>query len=45
MCNRVDNFGLSIEAVSRELHAEIVEGNYYMANEVNAFDRPAIPIV
>lgn len=45
MCNRVDNAGLSIEEVSRELQAEIVEGNYYMADEVNAFNRPAIPIV
>ena len=45
MCNRVDNYGLSISAVSNELHAEIVEGNYYYAEEINAFQRPAIPVV
>ncbi|WP_332030368.1 SOS response-associated peptidase family protein [Kaistella sp.] len=45
MCNRVDNEGLSLQEVSRALAAEIVEGNYYTAKEVNAFERPAIPIV
>lgn len=45
MCNRVDNYGLSISQVSQELEAEIVEGNYYYAEEINAFQRPAIPIV
>lgn len=45
MCNRVDNFKLSIDQVSHELRAEIVEGNYHLAEEVNAFSRPAIPIV
>lgn len=45
MCNRVDNSGLSIDEVSEELDAEIVEGNYYFNKEINAFNRPAIPIV
>lgn len=45
MCNRVDNAGLSIDEVSRELQAEIAEGNYYFADEVNAFNHPAIPVV
>lgn len=45
MCNRVDNYGLSISQVSQELEAEIVEGNYYYAEEINAFQRPPIPIV
>ena len=45
MCNRVDNAGLSMDEVSRALQAEIVEGNYYTAEEINAFSRPAIPVV
>ncbi|WFB67097.1 SOS response-associated peptidase family protein [Chryseobacterium sp. WX] len=45
MCNRVDNEGLSIEEVSANLSAEIVEGNYILKPEVNAFDVPAMPIV
>ena len=45
MCNRVDNYGISIEKVSQQLEAEIAEGNYFFANELNAFDRPALPIV
>lgn len=45
MCNRVDNYGLSISEVSEELQAEIVENNYYYSDEINAFQRPAIPVV
>lgn len=45
MCNRVDNYGLSIDEVSRALEAEIVEGNYFFDKDINAFQRPAIPIV
>lgn len=45
MCNRVDNAGLSIEEVSANLAAEIVEGNYILDSEVNAFSVPALPIV
>lgn len=37
MCNRVDNYGLSISEVSEELQAEIVENNYYYSDEINAF--------
>lgn len=40
MCNRVDNEGLSIKEVSDRLEAEIAEGNYQFAKEVNAFSRP-----
>ena len=45
MCNRVDNYGLSISEVSNELQAEIAENNYHYAEEINAFQRPAIPVV
>ena len=45
MCNRVDNFGISIEKISEELNAEEAEEKYYAAKEVNAFDRPALPVV
>lgn len=45
MCNRVDNYGLSLKNVSQALEAEIAEGNYFTSKEVNAFERPAIPIV
>lgn len=45
MCNRVDNFGISIEKTSAELNAEEAEANYYPAKEVNAFERPALPVV
>ena len=45
MCNRVDNEGISIDEVSERLKAQIVEGNYQFAKEVNAFNRPAVPIV
>ena len=45
MCNRVDNYGLSISEVSNELQAEIVENDYYYAEKINAFQRPAIPVV
>lgn len=34
-----------MDEVSRALQAEIVEGNYYTAEEINAFSRPAIPVV
>lgn len=34
MCNRIDNYGLSILEVSNELHAEIVEKIYYYAEEI-----------
>lgn len=44
MCNRVDNEGISIDEVSESLQAQIVEGNYQFAKEVNAFNRPALPI-
>ncbi|RCU42308.1 hypothetical protein EIZ47_10200 [Chryseobacterium lacus] len=45
MCNRVDNEGISIEEAAERLRAEIVENNYQFAKEINAFQRPAIPIV
>lgn len=45
MCNRIDNSGLSIEAVAKYLKAEIAEGNYIVNKEVNAFSVPAVPIV
>ena len=45
MCNRIDNSDLSMDEVSNALQAEIVEGNYYFKQEINAFDRPSIPIV
>lgn len=45
MCNRVDNYGISIEEVSDRLSAEIVEENYQYATEASAFDRPVLPIV
>lgn len=45
MCNRVDNFGISIEKISEELNAEEAEEKYYSATEVNAFDRPALPVI
>lgn len=45
MCNRVDNFKLSIDEVSRELQAVIAEDRYFFAQQINAFSRPAIPIV
>lgn len=45
MCNRVDNYGISIEEVSDRLNAEIVEENYQYATETSAFDRPVLPIV
>lgn len=45
MCNRVDNEDMSLEEVSEALRAEMVEGNYILKREVNAFDVPALPIV
>lgn len=45
MCNRVDNGDLSLEEVSEALRAEMVEGNYVLRREVNAFDVPALPII
>lgn len=45
MCNRVDNYGLSIEKVADYLKAEISEGNYILNKEVNAFSVPALPVV
>lgn len=45
MCNRVDNAGLKLEKVSQLLDAEIAEDNYELNKDVNAFVRPALPIV
>ena len=45
MCNRVDNYGLSISEVSAELHALNVQENCYYAEEIYAFQRPSIPVV
>lgn len=45
MCYRVETMGISLEQVSRELNAEIINKNYCIEAEVNAFARPALPMV